>query len=129
MKVKDIMYTRLFTIAFDATAAEAARIMDENNVSALLVEKEDKKIGIVTEWDIVRRVTAAEKNPKDVTVDEIKSYPLIIVDSEFDILEAAQLMQKHDIRRLIIVERGKIVGIISSNIICNNIPALLKENK
>ena len=129
MKVKDIMYTRLFTIAFDATAAEAARIMDENNVGALLVEKEDKKIGIVTEWDIVRRVTAAEKNPKDVTVDEIKSYPLIIVDSEFDILEAAQLMQKHDIRRLIIVERGKIVGIISSNIICNNIPALLKENK
>lgn len=129
MKVKDIMYTRLFTIPFDATVDQAARMMDENNVGALLVEKEDKRIGIVTEWDIVRRVTAAEKNPKEVTVDEIKSYPLIIIDSDFDILEAGQLMQRHDIRRLMVVEKGKIVGIISTNIICNNIPALLKESK
>lgn len=129
MKVKDIMYTRLFTIPFDATVDKAARMMDENNVGALLVEKEDKRIGIVTEWDVVRRVTAAGKDPKDLIVDEIKSYPLIIIDSEFDILEAAQLMQRHDIRRLMVVEKGKIVGIISTNIICNNIPALLKENK
>ncbi|HSW97105.1 MAG TPA: CBS domain-containing protein [Candidatus Saccharimonadales bacterium] len=127
MKVKDIMYTRLFSIPFDATVDRAARIMDENNVGALLVEKEDKRIGIVTEWDIVRRVTAAGRNPEDITVDEIKSYPLIIIDSDFDILEAAQLMQRHDIRRLMVVEKGKIVGIISTNIICNNIPALLKE--
>ena len=127
MTVKDIMYTRLFTIDFNATADEAARVMDENNIGALLVEKDSKKIGIVTEWDIVRRVIAAERNPKDVTVDEIKSYPLIIIDSEFDILEAAQLMQRHDIRRLMVVEKGKIVGIISTNIICNNLPSLLKR--
>src|SRR5258708_34869503 len=107
MKVKDIMYTRLFAIGFDATADQAARMMDENNIGALLVEKEDKRIGIVTEWDIVRRVTAAGKNPNDVSVDEIKSYPLIIIDSEFDILEAGQLMQRHDIRRLMVVEKGK----------------------
>ncbi len=129
MKVKDIMYTRLFAIPFDATVDQAARMMDENNIGALLVEKEDKRIGIVTEWDIVRRVTAAGRNPKEVTVDEIKSYPLIIIDSDFDILEAAQLMQRHDIRRLMVVEKGAIVGIISTNIICNNIPTLLRETK
>jgi len=129
MKVKDIMYTRLFAIPFEATVDQAARMMDENNIGALLVEKEDKRIGIVTEWDIVRRVTAAGRDPKDVTVDEIKSYPLIIIDSDFDILEAAQLMQRHDIRRLMVVEKGKIVGIISTNIICNNIPTLLRETK
>lgn len=129
MKVKDIMYTRLFTIPFDATVDKAAQMMDENNIGALLVEKDDKRIGIVTEWDIVRRVTAADRNPKEVIVDEIKSYPLIIVDGEFDILEAAQLMQRHDIRRLMVVEKGKIVGIISTNIICNNIQSLLKENR
>lgn len=129
MKVKDIMYTRLFTIAFDATVDAAARMMDENNVGALLVEKEEKKIGIITEWDIVRRINALAKNQKEVTVDEIKSYPLIIVDSDFDILEAAHLMQRHDIRRLMVVEKGKIVGIISTNIICNNLPAIIKESK
>ena len=123
------MYTRLFTIPFDATVDHAAQMMDQNNVGALLVEKDDKKIGIVTEWDIVRRVTAEGKNPRDIIVDEIKSYPLIIVDSEFDILEAASLMQKHDIRRLMVVEKGKIVGIISTNIITNNIQSLLKESK
>src|SRR5579871_1544154 len=106
MKVKDIMYTRLFTIAFDANAEAAAKMMDENNVGALLVEKESKKIGIVTEWDIVRRVIAPGKDPKEILVDEIKSYPLIIVDSEFDIFEAADLMQKHDIRRLMVVDHG-----------------------
>jgi len=129
MKVKDIMYTRLFTIPFDATVDKAAQMMDENNIGALLVEKDDKRIGIVTEWDIVRRVTAADRNPKEVIVDEIKSYPLIIVDGEFDILEAAQLMQRHDIRRLMVVEKGKIGRIISTNIICNNIQSLLKENR
>jgi CBS domain-containing protein len=129
MKVKDIMYTRLFTIPFDATVDEAARMMDENNIGALLVEREGKKIGIVTEWDIVRRVTAAARNQKEVTVDEIKSYPLIIVDSDFDIMEAAHLMQRHDIRRLMVVEKGKIVGIISTNILCNNLQTIIKESK
>lgn len=129
MKVKDIMYTRMFTIPFDATADKAAKIMDENNVGSVLVEKDEKKIGIVTEWDIVRRISATDKDPKEITVDEIKSYPLIIVDSEFDILEAAQLMQRHDIRRLIVVEKGKIVGIISTNIICSNLQSIIKEYK
>src|SRR5579883_2988185 len=127
MRVKDIMYTRLFKVPFDATVDAAAKMMDENNIGALLVEKDNKNIGIVTEWDIVRSVTAQEKDPKEVTVDEIKSYPLIIIDSEFDILEAAELMQRHDIRRLMVVDHGKIVGIISTNIICNNIVPILKE--
>jgi len=124
MKVRDIMYTRLFSIPFDASAESAAKMMEENNVGALLVEKEGKKIGIVTEWDIVRRVTAAEKDPKEIIVDEIKSYPLIFVDSEFDIFEAAELMRKHDIRRLMVVHDGNIVGVISTSIICHNLSSL-----
>lgn len=127
MKVKDIMYTRLFTISHDATADEAAKMMDENNIGALLVQQDTKYVGIVTEWDVVRKVVAVEKNPKDVTVTEIKSYPLIIVDSDFEILEAAKLMQNHDIRRLMVVEKEKIVGIISTNIICKHIQKLLEN--
>src|SRR5947209_5709753 len=118
MKVKDIMYTRLFTIQHDASADLAAKMMDENNIGALLVEQGNKHVGIVTEWDIVRKVVAVGKNQQEVTVNDIKSYPLIIVDSDFDILEAAKLMQTHDIRRLMVVNQGKIVGIISTNIIC-----------
>lgn len=127
MKVKDIMYTRLFTIAHNATVEEAAKMMDENNIGSLLVQQDTKHVGIVTEWDVVRKVVAAEKKPQEITVSEIKSYPLIIVDSEFDIIEAAKLMQTHDIRRLMVVEKGKIVGVISTNTISNHLQKLISK--
>ena len=125
MKVKDIMYTHLFTIPFDKTVEEAAQLMDKKDIGSLIVEKNGEKVGIITEWDVVRKVTATGKNPNELTVDEVKSYPLIMVDSNFDILEAAQLMKRHDIRRLVVIDKGKIVGILSANTICNNLASLI----
>ncbi|MEM2508357.1 MAG: CBS domain-containing protein, partial [Candidatus Hadarchaeales archaeon] len=111
--VEDFMTRKVVKIEASRTIAEAARLMAEEKVGSIIVFQEDRPVGIVTDRDIVVRAVARGLS-MDEKVEKIMSQPLITVESKTPIIEAIQLMDKHMIRRLPVVEEGKIVGILTS---------------
>jgi CBS domain-containing protein len=115
MKVSDIMTSEgLATATLDTTLAEIAMRMRDENVGAIPIVDEDEKLaGIITDRDIVVRGIAEGENPDECTAEDILSEQLHTIQPHADIEEAAELMARHQIRRLPVVENSVIVGMIS----------------
>jgi CBS domain-containing protein len=111
--VRDIMTKEIIMIDGSDTALEAAKRMSEKGISSLFVVKDGDPVGIVTERDFIKKVCAKEIPIADVKVSEIMSKILTTADPETPIEVAVQRMVNHKIRRLPIIEGGKIVGIIT----------------
>lgn len=127
MKVHQIMYKNLYFIEPDASARDAARKMAEKKVGSLLVKKDNEIVGIVTQGDIIERVLAKGKASDNIQVDQIKNYPLIMIDHNTDVIEAADLLTKYKIRRLLVIKEGNIIGIISTKVIGAHLKNLLSK--
>lgn len=114
MQVKDLMNPSVITIEPGSSAALAARLISRHNVGALLVCGEDRRLrGVVTDRDIVLRCIAAEEDPAQTPVRDIMTRGCATVSPEDDCREATRLMSAHQVRRLPVVDRGKLVGVIS----------------
>ena len=124
MRVKEIMH-HATKISFWSSVSEAARIMDERAIGSVLIEENGRVIGIMTERDILRKIVAKGKNPDKVKVKEIMNDPVITIDANEDILEASKIMDEKKIRRLIVVDNGKIVGKITANSISRNLKYMI----
>jgi CBS domain-containing protein len=112
--VKDYMEKEFPTLEVEATAVAAAKILDKEKKGYIIVLDKGKPYGIVTEWDLVSKVLATEKDPKTLTLKEIASKPVITIDPDEDLLKASELMQKKDIKRIPVVRSGVIYGVITS---------------
>jgi CBS domain-containing protein len=112
--VRDFMTTNVITIDFQATVLEAAKLMHQQDVGDLVVMEGNMPKGIVTERDIVRRVVAQRK-PLDTKVSEVMSDPLITIDENASIRDAARKMVKYKIRRLPVMKKNVLVGIIATS--------------
>jgi CBS domain-containing protein len=109
MIARDIMTRRVYTIHPEASAQEAARLLDEKRISgAPVVDGEGKLIGIVTEADIISKV-----NREGLRVADIMSHELIVVSEETPLEEIAALLSERKIKRVPVVEGGRLVGIVS----------------
>ncbi len=124
MKVRDIMHG-VTRISFWTSVSEAARIMDEKAIGSVLIEENGRVVGIMTERDILRKIVAKGKNPDKVKVKEIMNYPIITIDANEDILKASKLMDENRIRRLIVVEDGRIAGKITANSVSRNLKYMM----
>ncbi|MDF2956864.1 MAG: Signal-transduction protein containing cAMP-binding [Candidatus Alkanophagales archaeon MCA70_species_1] len=113
MKVKDIMSKSIVTAEVDASVEVAARLMRDKNVGSLVVMKGSVPVGIVTERDLITKVLAENKKPSDVLLKDIMSVPLITIDAESSVSEAIELMREKGVRRLLVLEGGKLVGIVT----------------
>jgi CBS domain-containing protein len=111
--VRDIMTKYVVTIDENRTALEAAKIMAEKGISSLIVLKDQNPVGIVTERDFVKKICIKELKISHVKVNEIMSKIRTFADPEVPIEVAVQRMVNHRIRRLPIMENGKVVGIIT----------------
>jgi CBS domain-containing protein len=111
--VRDIMTKNIVMIDHDKTALEAAKIMTEKGISSLFVVKDNHPIGIVTERDFIKKICAGELSITQVKMSDIMSKILTTADPNTPIEVAIQRMVNHKIRRLPIMERGKLVGIIT----------------
>ena len=100
-------------IEADAPVLEAVKRMVEANIGSLLVTKDGDVAGIVTERDYLRRVAKDGPTGDEVTVGEIMSSPLIVVNPETPIDECMALMTDRRIRHVPVVEDGDVVGIVS----------------
>ena len=112
--VKDFMTTNVITIDIDRNVLEAAKLMHQQDVGDLVVMDGPEAKGIVTERDLVRRVMAMKK-PLDTKVSEVMSNPLITIDQDAQLRDAARLMVKYKIRRLPVTKENMLVGIIATN--------------
>lgn len=110
-KVKDFMAKGVLTIDSQKTVVEAAELMCLKEVGDIIVTEGEMPRGIVTERDFVRRVIA-RRRPLDTKISGIMSMPLITIEPNASLNEAARKMVNNRIRRLPVMERNKLVGII-----------------
>lgn len=127
MLVRDVMSSPVVTMDEDETANKAAENMDMKDLGAVIVQnKAGKSIGIITERDIVKRVVAKNLKPDTVKAKEIMTTPLVTIEPEESISDAARRMTRLDIRRLGVIYKGNLVGIISSKDILGVMPELIE---
>jgi len=125
--VKDVMSSPVTTIDENETADKAARLMDKQNVGCIVVTgKEGKPLGIITERDLVVRVLARNSQPSKLMAKEVMTSPLITVDPDETLSEAARRMSRLNIRRLGVMYKGNLVGLVSSKDILAITPELLE---
>jgi len=127
MLVKDVMSSPVVTTDEEAPSNHVANLMQENNLGCVIVtNKAGKPLGIITERDLVLRVLAKNLTPASVTAKEIMTTPLVTIEPEATINDAARRMSRLDIRRLGVLYKDNLVGIISSKDILNVMPELLE---
>ena len=112
-KVRDIMEKNVITIEQDKSALDAAHLISEKDISFLVVVKDGIPTGVVSERDFVRKVVSNDKQASKIALSEIMSYKFRWVEPSTTIEEAVQKMLNNNIRRLIILENNKLVGVIT----------------
>ncbi|MFH2020323.1 MAG: CBS domain-containing protein [archaeon] len=103
------------TVKANTPLKEAVAVMDKNNIGALPVVKDgDTPVGVVTERDILRRVVAKGKNIDNMIVEDIMTKNPVTVEHSASILEVTRLMSENNFRRLLVVKKGKLIGVITA---------------
>jgi CBS domain-containing protein len=111
--VRDAMTPSVRTVSPSQSLAEAAEVMKGEDVGSVPVVDEGSLAGIVTDRDIVVRVVADRRDPQTVKVDEVASRDVVTVEPEQDLDEALALMARHKVRRLPVIEEGRLVGMLA----------------
>lgn len=115
MHVRDLMTTDVVAVAPSTTVRDAARMMFRYRVSGLpVVDPDDHLLGIITEGDfLAMEVERADTGQAAEFVEEVMSHSVLTVPPDLEIIEAARFMHTNDVKRVIVVEDDKMVGIIS----------------
>jgi len=116
LKAQDMMTRHVVTIDEDRTVAEAVQLMRSEGVTSLIVNRrdEDDAYGIMTRRDVVNKVIAEGKNPREVRVSEVMTKPLIMASRGLSLEHCAKLMRMANIRRLPVFDGQKVIGIVSN---------------
>ncbi len=123
---KDVMSKPVFTVGDKESAVKVAQLMEKTGVSGVVVVNEaGKPLGIITERDLATRVIAKDLHPREVTVSSVMSRPLATIDGDASIIEVAKKMSRLEIRRLAVVGKGELQGIITSKDILRIMPAMI----
>jgi CBS domain-containing protein len=112
-RVRDAMTQSPSTISTDATVVEAARTMTSENVGSLPVVDGDELVGIVTDRDLVTNVVAKDLDPNKVSVADVCSGTPVVASPDEPLDTALQRMAAEQVRRLPVVENGRLVGILA----------------
>ncbi len=112
-QVRDIMEKNVITIDYTKNALDASIILKEKEISFLVILKEDKPEGIVSERDIVRKIAAKDIKSSQIQLEEIMSKNFKWVEPETEIEHAVQKMLNNNVRRLIVLEDESLVGVIT----------------
>jgi CBS domain-containing protein len=121
--VRDAMTEDPRSIGASASVVEAARLMREQHIGSLPVTEDERLVGMITDRDITTRVVAESAVPETTAVEDVYSRDLISVEPDNGLDEALQLMARHQVRRLAVVENGRLVGMVAQADIA------LKENE
>lgn len=126
LKISDVMIKEVITIDENATVKEAAEIMNKFEIGCLIAVRKGKAMGIITERDLLKRVVAEARDANKTKVKEIMSSPLVVVEPNMDLEEAARLMFQMKIKKLPVVEGKRLVGLVSLTDIARFQPQMIK---
>lgn len=126
LKIEDIMVKEVITIDENSTVKEAADIMNRFEIGCLIVTDNGKAVGIVTERDLLKRVISQAKNSRRTKVSVVMSRPIIVVEPEMDLEEAAKLMFKLKIKKLPVVENGHLEGLVTLSDLARFQPQMIR---
>ncbi len=118
--VKDIMNKSLITADSSTTVFQIANLMAKGGIGAILVKKDNIPAGIITDRDFAIKI-ATQKLPLDTAIDKVASYPLATINLNESILVAADTMSSKKLRKLAVVENEKVIGIITSTDLVNQL--------
>lgn len=113
LTVRDVMTPDIITVKTTDTVSAAIERMTTYDIGSVIVTEDNKPVGILTERDILKRVCPEHLCIKGITVGEIMNSPLIHIEADAGLGQASSLMALKDIRRLLVMDGGKVVGIVT----------------
>ena len=129
--VHDAMTSSVITADPKTTIANAAVLMSRFKIGSLVIKSETEPEGIITESDIIEKVVSKNILASEITIGQIMTKNLILIDPGSELNQAARLMAKNNIRRLPVVHNGNLVGILTSTdvlMVSPELTELLVEN-
>ena len=116
-RVREAMVSEPRTLETSAPAAEAGQLLARPEVRAVFVCDEGRLVGVLTRKTLVREVVATGRDPRTTPVGEIAEEPHYTIDSELDLEEAFRFLEEHDAERVPVVEKGRLVGVLSRELV------------
>jgi|TARA_B100000959_G_scaffold257869_1_gene292318 CBS domain-containing protein len=113
MTVKEIMHEST-VLESNMSILDASKIMKEKDIGSILIKVNDSDYGIVTERDILYKVIARELDPKTTPIKDIMTSLIYTIDSNDSIQKASEIFNIHHIRRLPVMEKDKLIGMITT---------------
>ncbi len=123
--VRDIMVRNVKTVRTDDSVLAAVSKMNKFRIGSVVVTNNGRSVGIITERNILQRIVEPGLDPSMVRAKDIMSSPLVTIDSNDAVEEAAKIMASKRIKKLPVIEGGKIVGIVSTSDIVRSSPTQL----
>ena len=113
MKIEELMIKKVVTVNASEKVIDAVKLMNKHEIGCLVVANDGKPVGILTERDMLKRVLAKSKDPKNTRVGQVMSVPLITVKPESKVEDVAALMFKMEIKKLPVVKDGQLLGLVT----------------
>ena len=123
--IRDIMSKEVRVVRPDSSVKEVVATMNKFDIGSILVVQSGRPVGIITERDILRRVVEANMVPQALTARQVMSSPVVTIKQTASIDEAAQLMAKRRVKKLPVMNKNKIVGILTFTDIVTKVPTML----
>ena len=127
MRVKEIMTTEVKTVSPKSTIQEAAKLMSQFRIGCLLVAEKKALVGIITESDIMREVVSKNMLPSKAKVEEFMTREVVAVGPDTEIEDAADAMTERNVKRLPVIYKNQLVGIVSAVDIVAAEPKLMEQ--
>ena len=123
--VRDIMSKDVRVVRPDTSAQEIVATLNKFNIGSVMVVQKDKPVGIITIRDILIRLVEQNLAPRLLTANQIMSSPFTSINVEASVEEAAKLMAKNRVKTLPVMDKEKLVGVVSFTDIAFKVPTLL----
>jgi len=127
MKIREIMSRPIIAEDEDTLVTKIAADMDELGIGSVVITSEGKPAGIITERDIALKVLLKDRRASEVKAKEIMAFPLVTIEPEMSVDEACKLAAKKRIKRLPVVEKGILIGIVSIRDLLARKPEYVRE--
>jgi CBS domain-containing protein len=113
MEIRKIMVKEVKTVPMDTSVQKAVEIMNKNRINCLVVTYDKRVAGILTERDLLERVLEKGKDPKEIKVSEIMTRQVLVGKPTMELVEASKFMFEKKVKKLPIMEKNRLVGIVT----------------
>jgi CBS domain-containing protein len=127
--VREVMSPKVATIGVEASTVEAARIMQSQDISCVVVMHVNEVIGIVSQKDLLYRVVSLRKKPAYTSVADVMSTPALPIPPDYSVFTASRIMDRMRIHRLVVQDHGRVCGIVSQTDILRAVERRLTEEE